>query len=301
MDRLVIGTRGSQLALCQARWVAMRLEATGTQCSIREIRTSGDRVQGVPLTDLGAREQVKGLFTKEIEDALLAGEIDLAVHSMKDLPTELDPRLQIGCVPIREDPRDALLGSDLADLRPGDRVGTGSRRRAVQLQALVPGVCVAPIRGNVDTRIRKLREGGFDAIVLAAAGLRRLGRSGEIAQCLDFDHMVPAVGQGALGIEVCRADERVMECLQPLHDAQVAEAVAAERAVLRGIGGGCDVPIGAYAAPCANRLDLVAVAPGQDESLVRARDTAPMDRGQALGAAVAAALERMGANLAPAD
>ena len=164
MRDLTIGTRGSKLALQQARWVASRLRRSGSPASIRVIRTTGDRVGTVPLASVGTRAGIKGIFTKEIEDALLAGEIDLAVHSLKDLPTELDERLGLGCVPRRVDPRDALLGRTVDELASGGRVGTGSPRRAAQIRALLPAVTVAEIRGNVDTRIGKLRAGQYDAI-----------------------------------------------------------------------------------------------------------------------------------------
>ena len=172
MARLKIGTRGSKLARSQAGWVAGRLRASGHEVEIRIIRTTGDRVGAVPLAALGQQQGIKGVFTKEIEEALLAGEIDLAVHSLKDLPTELDERLSLGCIPARADPRDALVGSRLDELRPGDRVGTGSLRRAAQLGLLRPDVAAAEIRGNVDTRLGKLRAGEFDAILLAAARSR---------------------------------------------------------------------------------------------------------------------------------
>ena len=244
MGVLVIGTRGSKLALCQAHWVAGCLQAAGSEASIRVIKTTGDRQTGVPLAALGQQEGVKGLFTKEIEDALIDFSIDLAVHSLKDLPTELDTRLELGCVPPRADPRDALLGRTSDELAAGDRVGTGSLRRAAQLSELLPGARVLNIRGNVDTRIRKLRSGEFDAIVLAAAGLERMGLESEVAEYLDEDRMVPAVGQGALGIEVRAGDCRVLEAIKPLHDAAAAAEVRAERSLLRALGGGCEVPLG---------------------------------------------------------
>lgn len=297
MSDLVIGTRGSPLALRQARWVAERLRAAGSPATIRTIRTTGDRAASAPLASLGRQAGVKGLFTKEIEDALLDGAIDLAVHSLKDLPTELDPRLELGCVPRRADPRDALVGLTGAGLASGGRVGTGSERRAAQLRDWLPAVRVTAIRGNVETRIRKLREGRYDAVVLAAAGLERLGLSGEVAEFLTTDRMVPAVGQGALGIEARLGDARVLEALAPLRDSAATAAVEAERAVLRTLGGGCDVPLGAHAAHEGGRLTLVAAAARAGGGMVRSRDSAHASEAAVLGVRVAEQLRRMGAQL----
>ena len=194
---LIIGSRGSQLALWQANWVKARLEAVGESARIEIIKTSGDRITDAPLAQVGG----KGLFTKEIEDALLAGRIDLAVHSLKDLPTTLPAGLVIAAVPEREDASDALVGCKLAELRRGSRVGTSSLRRVAQLRAARPDLEVESVRGNLDTRLRKLSEGQFDAIVLAAAGLQRLGWEDRIAERIPTDVMCPAVGQGALAIE----------------------------------------------------------------------------------------------------
>src|SRR5579862_2833251 len=194
---LVIGSRGSQLALWQARWIEARLAALGFESRIEIIKTTGDRVTNVPLSSVGG----KGLFTKEIEEALLAREVDLAVHSLKDLPTEIPAGLQITAIPDREDPRDAMVGSRLADLPQGAKVGTSSLRRSAQLRRLRPDLLIESIRGNLDTRLRKLDEGQYEAIVLAAAGLTRLGWSARIAETLDPEVMCPAVGQGALAVE----------------------------------------------------------------------------------------------------
>src|SRR5436190_8470444 len=199
---LLIGSRGSQLALWQARWVQGRLAALGLESRIEIIKTTGDRVTSVPLSSVGG----KGLFTKEIEEALLARQVDLAVHSLKDLPTEIPTGLQITAIPVREDPRDAMVGSTLDGLRQGARVGTSSLRRSSQLRRLRPDLHIESVRGNVDTRLRKLDEGQYDAIVLAAAGLSRLGWSNRIAEFLAPEIMCPAVGQGALAIET-RADD----------------------------------------------------------------------------------------------
>src|SRR5664279_4496057 len=194
---LVIASRGSQLALWQARWVAAQLSAAGHECRIEIIKTTGDKITDVPLAKVGT----KGLFTKEIEEALLDGRADLAVHSLKDLPTELPEGLVLAAVPPREDPRDAVVGKKLADLPLGAKVGTSSLRRAAQLRQLRPNLQVESVRGNLDTRLRKLDEGQYDAILLAAAGLKRLGWGDRIAEILPAEEMCSAVGQGALAIE----------------------------------------------------------------------------------------------------
>lgn len=297
MGALVIGTRGSKLALCQARWVAGRLEAVGIESSIRVIRTTGDRQADLPLAAMGRQQGLKGLFTKEIEDALIDSSVDLAVHSLKDLPTELDPRLELGCVPVRADPRDALVGRACDQLAAGDRVGTGSPRRAAQLAQLFPGTRVLDIRGNVDTRIRKLRSGEFDAIVLAAAGLARMGLDSEVSDYLDADRMVPAIGQGALGIEVRAGDRSVLAAIKPLHDQAAAAEVRAERSLLRALGGGCDLPLGGHAEFDGGWLRLVAAATRQGGGMARAEGSAPEGDANELGIRVAAALRRNGADL----
>jgi len=239
---IVIGSRGSQLALWQARHVAARLEQMGEQTRIEIIKTTGDKITEVPLAQVGG----KGLFTKEIEEALLAGAIDLAVHSLKDVPAELPAGLTLAAFPQREDPRDALVGRTLAELRPGDKVGTSSLRRAAQLHALQRGLAIETLRGNVDTRLRKLDEGQYDAIVLAAAGLRRLGWENRITELLDPGVMCPAPGQGSLAIE-SRDDGAALEIARKLDHPATRAAVTAERALLATLEGGCQVPIGAYA------------------------------------------------------
>ncbi len=192
---LTIGSRGSQLALWQARWIKNRLEELGEACRIEVIKTTGDKITDVPLANVGG----KGLFTKEIEEALARGDIDLAVHSMKDLPTELPAGLAVAAIPEREDPRDALIGCKLAELAAGDKVGTSSLRRAAQLRALRPELEVEPVRGNLDTRLRKLDEGRYRAIVLASAGLKRMGWEGRIAEILSSRDDVPGGGAGSAG------------------------------------------------------------------------------------------------------
>jgi hydroxymethylbilane synthase len=264
---LVIGSRGSQLALWQARWVQARLAELGLESRIEIIKTTGDKVVSVPLSSVGG----KGLFTKEIEDALLAREVDLAVHSLKDLPTEIPPGLQITAIPQREDPRDAMVGRRLSELREGAKVGTSSLRRSAQLRRLRPDLQVESVRGNVDTRLRKLDEGQYESIVLAAAGLTRLGWSSRIAEFLDPEVMCPAVGQGALAVET-RIGENAC---QALDDAATRAAVTAERAVLSALGGGCLTPIGAHARVEGEQLRLMAI--------VLSADGAQSVRGQADG------------------
>lgn len=256
---IVIGSRGSQLALWQARQVAARLEQLGEQTRIEIVKTTGDKIADVPLAQAGG----KGLFTKEIEEALLAGVIDLAVHSLKDVPAELPAGLALAAFPEREDPRDALIGRTLAELRPGDKVGTGSLRRAAQLHALKRGLAIETLRGNVDTRLRKLDEGQYDAIVLAAAGLRRLGWESRITELLDPSVMCPAPGQGALAIET-RDDGAAQQVARKLDHAETRAAVTAERELLAVLEGGCQVPIGAYAHLEASSIHLRAMVASPD-------------------------------------
>jgi hydroxymethylbilane synthase len=244
--KLTIASRGSQLALWQARWVEARLAELGHQCQIEIIKTTGDKVTDTSLAQLGAASGGKGLFTKEIEEALLDGRADLAVHSLKDLPTELPDGLALAAVPIREDARDAIIGRRLAQLERGATIGTSSLRRAAQLRHARADLRVESIRGNLDTRLRKLDEGQYSAIVLASAGLRRLGWADRIAEILEPDKMCPAVGQGALAIET-RHDGAAREACAALDHAPSHVAITAERAFLRALGGGCQLPIGAYA------------------------------------------------------
>src|SRR5271155_4607166 len=240
---LTIGSRGSQLALWQARWIQARLQSFGVESRIEIIHTTGDKILDVALSKVGT----KGLFTKEIEEALLSGAIDLAVHSLKDMPTDLPDGLTLAAIPEREDPRDAMVGRSLNTLAPKAKVGTSSLRRAAQLRAKRPDLEIENIRGNVDTRLRKLDEGQYDAIVLASAGLSRLGWENRIAELLDPDVMCPAVGQGALAVETRVDGGMALEIAERLEHPESRIAVTAERAVLRAMGGGCQVPIGAYA------------------------------------------------------
>lgn len=289
---LRIGSRGSKLALWQAEWVARELARLGQSARIEIIRTTGDKMTDVALAQVGA----KGLFTREIEEALLAGRIDLAVHSLKDLPTALPEGLTLAAVLQREDARDAVVGRRLCDLEPGARVGTSSLRRAAQLRRLRPDLLIEPVRGNVDTRLRRLAEGRYDAIVLALAGLRRLGWEERIAEILPLETMLPAVGQGALAIETREGDEVVRAACRPLEDPDTRRAVMAERALLAGLGGGCQVPIAAHAelSDGALRLRAVVISPDGAQAVRDEIRGAPEDA-EELGSELARRLLTSGA------
>jgi hydroxymethylbilane synthase len=285
---LAIGTRGSRLAVWQAEHVASRLQAAFPTLALRleRIRTTGDKILDVPLAQVGG----KALFVKEIEEALLAGRVDLAVHSMKDVPTDLPPGLTIAAIPRREDAADVLIsrtGARLADLSRGARVGTSSLRRQAQLLHIRPDLVIVGVRGNLDTRIRKLSSEGLDAIVLAAAGVARLGLFHLVTEVLPPEVLLPAIGQGALGIEVRepgtesrepRAESRaarVAELVGVLDDRETHAAVRAERAMLRRLGGGCQVPIAAWATVEADAILL--------RGLIAATDGVTVIRGEARG------------------
>jgi hydroxymethylbilane synthase len=288
---LVIASRGSQLALWQANWVQAQLADAGHESRIEIIKTTGDKITDVPLAKVGG----KGLFTKEIEEALLDGRADLAVHSLKDLPTELPEGLVLAAVPPREDPRDAVVGKTLAELPPGAKVGTSSLRRAAQLHALRPDLVIESIRGNLDTRLRKLDEGQYDAIVLAAAGLKRLGWGDRIRDLLTADVMCSAVGQGALGIET-RAEGHGFEAVRALDHAPTRAAVTAERALLASLGGGCQVPIGAHATVDGEQLFLLCVVASPDgEDVVRASAQGPSAQAASIGRDLGVAMLEKGA------
>lgn len=245
---LVIATRGSKLALTQSTWAGEQIIKAnpGTTFRLLIIKTTGDKIQDVPLSQVGG----KGLFVKEIEEAMLAGEADLAVHSIKDVPAELPPGLHLAATPRREDCRDALIsrtGAGLEDLPLGARLGTSSLRRSAQAKALRPDLEIVPLRGNVDTRLAKLEEGRMEAIILAAAGLNRLGLAHKISQPLEPETMLPAVGQGALGLE-CRIDDGwVNGLLEKVNDAHTALEIKAERSFLIRLEGGCQVPLACLA------------------------------------------------------
>jgi len=286
---LIIGSRGSALALWQARFIASLLDESGFSTRIEIIKTTGDHLQTASLTQVGG----KGLFTKEIEDALLAGAIDLAVHSLKDLPVELPAGLRIAAIPERENPFDALLGAKLQDLCAGARVGTSSGRRAAQLRRLQSDLDIQPIRGNVDTRLRKLNGGQFDAILLAVAGLKRLGFEDQIAHVFSPREICPAPGQGALAIET-RTSGDPYEICNRLNHAPTSEAVHCERAVLAGLGGGCQLPLGAFAEKTDNGLSIqaIVVSPGGGQCV---RAEAAGHDAEELGRSVAEDLLRRGA------
>jgi hydroxymethylbilane synthase len=296
-----IGTRPSALAVAQTGIVAERLRAAGHRVELVEIRTSGD-LSTAPVAQLGV-----GVFVSALREALVRGEVDLAVHSYKDLPTAPDPRLHLAAVPPREDPRDALVARDgkvLGELPAGARVGTGSPRRRAQLDALGLGLDVVPIRGNVDTRIGKVTSGELDAVVVAAAGLRRLGRVEEATELLDPLQMLPAPAQGALAVE-CRApattaDEELAAALRSvLDDEYTRTAVTAERALLAALEAGCSAPVGALAdivsdlddnGRAIDRISLRAVLGTDDGALLRASATSDIDHAEKLGLALAAEL-----------
>lgn len=304
MDRLRIGTRGSELALFQANAVAEVLaRRTGVTCDIVVIKTSGDRLADASLSEIGG----KRLFVKEIEDALLAGEVDLAVHSSKDMPALLPAGLQIGAVLPREDPHDAVVlpapaGQGLSiheivsKLGHAPRIGTSSVRRVAQLVRLFPGATFLPVRGNLGTRLRKLDAGEYDALVLAAAGLRRLRHADRITVTIPADACVPAPGQGIIAVEIRDNDERAGRLLAVIDDADAAAALRSERTVVTRLGGGCQMPIGAMAAIVDGALTLRGVVVSPDGNrIVRASASGSRDDAETLGREVADELLRGGA------
>jgi len=283
---LRLATRGSLLARTQSTHVATAIEqATGRRVELIIVRTRGDAVTDRPLAEVGG----KGLFTKEIEEALLDGGADLAVHSMKDMPTDQPDGLVFGAIPPREDPRDVLVGERLSALPAGAVVGTGSARRVAQLRAMRPDLELRGIRGNVDTRIAKVRDGEYRAIVLAAAGLRRLGRGGDIAEALDPVAFVPAVGQGALAVQARAEDREILDLLAAIHDPETALCVSAERAFLRAISGGCSVPAACHATLVAGAIVVRGLFAHQGQ-LRWAERVGPPERAEQLGSQVAAAV-----------
>jgi hydroxymethylbilane synthase len=296
LKALRIGTRGSALALWQARSIAHALhEATSVEPEIVIIKTSGDKFQQTSFSQIG----LKGVFIKELEDALLGGRIDLAVHSMKDVPTEMPQGLTIAAIGKREDVCDALLsssGATLASLPHGARVGTSSLRRQSQLLYARRDLRLLELRGNVDTRIEKLKRGDYDAIVLAKAGLDRLGLSGSISEVLPHNVSLPAAGQGAIGIEARAADAETLRVLTALEDAETRSAVTAERSALAGLGGGCQVPIGAWGRIENGNLALdVAVLSPDGTQRMWEKDSGPPAEAEAIGKRVAQKLREGGA------
>jgi hydroxymethylbilane synthase len=294
---VVIGSRGSKLAMTQAEWIRDRIKhfRADFDFHIKKISTSGDKIADVALAKIGG----KGLFTKEIENELLSGDIDLAVHSMKDLPTQLPEGLKIGAVPVREDPHDALVSRDnrrFSELPERAVIGTCSLRRRAQILAARPGLQVADLRGNLDTRLKKVQEGKYDAILLACAGIRRLGRQDIISEILDLSMVMPAVGQGALCVEIRENNAFVQDLLAPIHDVESEHAIRAERSLMRELEGGCQVPVGGHARMEQGALVLYGiVASLEGERIVRARDAGSPEEPEELGKRVADRLIAMGA------
>ena len=293
----VVGTRGSRLALRQTELVSDALGARfpDIELQVREVRTEGDRRPDEPLARIGGQ----GVFVKELEAALLRREIDLAVHSLKDVPGELSAGLTLAAYPQRADPRDALVtrdGARLIDLPPGARIGTGSARRAVQLRALRADLRPVEIRGNVDTRVRKVDSGEFDAAVLAVAGLERLGLLDRAAEVFDADVLLPAVGQGALAVEARADDAEVIELLTAIDDHQTRVACSAERAFLRRLGGGCLLPFGALGRVDGETLRMDGfISDAEGKRILRAQSSAPIADPEAAGTALAESLLDQGA------
>ena len=296
MQTITIGTRGSQLALWQAEYIKKSLKSHFPEIdvSLQIIKTTGDRIQNRSLVGLG-----KGVFTREIEFALLDGTIDLAVHSMKDLPTKLPAGLCIGAIPCREDPRDVLVTASeqsLEELPENAKIGTTSPRRRAQLNFLRPDLTVVDVRGNLDTRLRKLRETEVDGLILAAAGIKRLLGEEVITEYFEIDRMVPAPGQGALGIEIREDDDRVRQFLSPINDLDAELAVTAERAVLSRLGGGCQVPIGVHASIKAGELGIVGMVADQNgERRVIAQDVGASKQAMRIAERLAKSLLSQGA------
>lgn len=294
-----IGTRASALALWQAEWVKSELEKKfpGLKVSLTKIKTTGDKILDVPLAKVGG----KGLFVKEIEEAMLANEIDIAVHSMKDVPTFFPDGLHLSCITKREDPRDALLSRNkvkFQDLPKGANVGTSSLRRQAQLMNVRPDFVIHQLRGNVDTRLRKLKEGQYDAIILAAAGVKRLGLAENVTEYIDPQISLPAIGQGALGIE-CRVDDRELNDMISFfnhNDSRVC--VTGERALLRRLEGGCQVPIACYGQMKNGNLHLTGLVGSVDgKRIVKDVIEGPADKAEKMGVALAEKLLSQGADV----
>ncbi|WDZ54973.1 hydroxymethylbilane synthase [Paenibacillus polymyxa] len=299
MRTIVVGSRQSALALTQTGHVIEDLNALcakhgmDLQFVVKKILTKGDRILDVTLSKVGG----KGLFVKEIEQAMLAGEIDMAVHSMKDMPSELPEGLVNGAVPRREDPRDCLItlgAKSLEDLPQGAKVGTSSLRRASQIKSMRPDLQLEPVRGNIDSRLKKLETEGFDAIILAAAGLHRMGWKERITSYIPEEDCLPAVGQGALGIECRASDEELLALLRLYNDRNTSATVAAERTFLGVLNGGCQVPIGAHAVWAGQEISLTGMV-GSPDGEVILKETLQGNDPQKLGEAVAASLIAKGA------
>ena len=293
---LRLGTRASLLALSQANWVKKKVEEMhpGVGVTLVHIKTTGDKIDA-PLFKVGG----KGLFVKEIEEALIRKEVDFAVHSAKDLPAVIPQGLILMAFPEREDPRDALIsraGKKFSEIPQGGKVGTGSLRRQAQLLSLRPDLEVVPLRGNLDTRLKKLSALNLDAVILASAGLRRLGWEDRISEFFDPEVMIPAVGQGVLALETRQEDERVREILAPLNHLPTRISVLAERAFLQKLGGGCQVPIAGFARIDSERLVLTGLVAGVDgKRLVKGRVEGPLEKNRDLGEGLAEDLLKRGA------
>ena len=294
-----IGTRGSALALWQAEWVKSEIEKRypGMTVTLTKIKTTGDKILDVPLAKVGG----KGLFVKEIEEAMLANEIDIAVHSMKDVPTFFPDGLHLACITKREDPRDALLSRNkvmFKDLPKGANVGTSSLRRQAQLMNVRPDFVIHQLRGNVDTRLRKLKEGQFDAIILAAAGVKRLGLAENVTEYIDPGISLPAIGQGALGIE-CRVDDRELnDLIAFFNHADSRTCVTGERALLRRLEGGCQVPIACYGQMMDGKLHLTGLVGSVDgKRIIKDSIEGAPDKAEKLGVTLAEKLLTQGADV----
>ena len=294
-----IGTRGSKLALWQANWVKSALNAGNTSIAVElvPIKTRGDKILDVPLAKVGG----KGLFVKEIEDALLNGRIDLAVHSMKDMPSEIPDGLCVGAIPVREIPQDVLIskkGLLLHDLMPGARIGTSSLRRSAQLLHARPDLVILPLRGNLDTRLKKLETENLDAIILAAAGVKRLGLENRITEYLDENVMLPAVGQGALCIEIRQNDPEIEPIIAALNHQESWTVVMGERAFLNRLEGGCQVPIAAHGKIEKSTFTLCGLVAAVDgTTVIKETLSGPEDSSESIGVKLADRLLSMGAKI----
>jgi len=300
--KIKLGTRGSQLALWQANWVKSEIEkrTPGLEVEIVKIKTTGDKILDVPLAKVGG----KGLFVKEIEEALLDKRIDLAVHSMKDVPTDFPKGLHLAAITEREDPRDALIISQKSkvksqkfkDLHQGAIVGTSSLRRSSQILNIRPDLKISQLRGNLNTRLKKLDEGQFDAIILAAAGVKRLGWADRITEYLPPDVSLPAIGQGALGIETRIDDQEINKLVLFFDHPATSIAVRAERALLKRLEGGCQVPIAAHGEVKGNNLNLIGLVASTDgKKVIKDSVSGTTDKAEALGIELAEKLLKMGA------
>ncbi len=298
LEKLIIGSRGSGLALWQANWIKSQLEElhAGLQVEITIIKTSGDKIQDVPLAKIGG----KGLFVKEIEEALLSRDVDIAVHSMKDVPMKLPYELEISVVTKRESPFDALISKgniQLADLPKNAKIGTGSLRRNSQLLKYRPDLEIVPLRGNIDTRIKKLDSEGLDAIILAAAGLLRMGWADKIAQVIPVEIILPAMGQGTVGIETRKHDPNVLEAIMALDHEETHLALDAERAFVDVLEGGCQVPIGAYATLDEKTITLSGLVASLDgKTIYKASKQRPLAEAKQLGQELGKEILAMGAD-----